>query len=567
MKIIIGISIILFCFAGCKKILNVNPEDLLSEENAYQDIHDADAAVIGIYGQLTQLAEQYIVLNELRGDLTDITENANADLSEIALHNVKSGNKYADPRPFYSVILNCNDALYHFEKMYTEKRITLEEYQARYSDIGALRSWLYLQLGIQYGSIPYVTDRLSNIDSLSDNTKFPKIGLDSLIVQLISFTQSLPDLNSYSASSSSLILTLDGYPTDKFFINRKALLGDLYLWNNDYIKAATTYREVMETATLTGVGDVFSYYKIGYAEVVTHEDLSVGYTRYQTQNYNTLINSTTQGWKSIFGRSIDDLWNSEWIWSLPFNASFTPKNPFIDLFSISGGKYLIRPSQVALDNWNGVMQQNGVPFDARKVFSVDTSYGKPAIAKYGYYFDPLTPLLKNGKWFLYRAALLHLRYAEAANRAGRTKIAWAVTNWGIGSAYDDASQSNKTNLMQTNDVAPFDFDARTGELPYFRSPWYKNAGIRGRAYLLSYPTSLQSQPLALEDSIMSESARELAFEGNRWQDLVRIARRRKDPSYLADKIYARLLRDGNANASVIRSKLLNEQNWYLPFSL
>ncbi len=60
----------------------------------------------------------------------------------------------------------------------------------------------------------------------------------------------------------------------------------------------------------------------------------------------------------------------------------------------------------------------------------------------------------------------------------------------------------------------------------------------------------------VEDLIVDEEALELAFEGTRFFDLMRVAHRRNDPSYLANKLALR-------NSS-LATKLLNEDNWYFP---
>ena len=70
---------------------------------------------------------------------------------------------------------------------------------------------------------------------------------------------------------------------------------------------------------------------------------------------------------------------------------------------------------------------------------------------------------------------------------------------------------------------------------------------------------------SIENNIIEEAALELAFEGNRWGDLVRVAMHRNDPSFLADKVYAKLAAEGNPEANSVRARLMSRQNWFLPF--
>ncbi|WP_442590970.1 RagB/SusD family nutrient uptake outer membrane protein [Pedobacter sp. AW31-3R] len=558
--------VVLMMHSSCKKVLDIDPEQTLAAENMYRNVFDADAAVIGIYGKLQSLAGQYVVLNELRGDLLEVTANASPDLKQVSTHQVAIGNPYADPRPFYEVIFYCNDALKNFDVMLKDKKFTTAEYNSRYADIGAVRSWLYLQLGIHFGTVPYVTHPFEKVEELKDVSKYPRLNFKQLLQELITFTERLPTLAPYPAATS-LVTTVDGYSTAKFFVDKQILLGDLYLWNNDYLKAATSYKAVMERYTTSADGvEQFDFYKVRYAEAASNNDLAVGYIRYQEQNLGSLINSNTQGWKSMFARSQDVLWNSEWIWVLPFNKNFAPVNPFIDLFAVKGGKYQVKPSQTAISNWGSQTQQNGFSFDARGLFSYASDSGQPVVSKYTYNYNFLLPLEKTGNWFLYRAALLHLHYAEAANRDHQGKVAWALVNYGIASAYDDAANTDKTNLQQSHEAAPYDFDARYGTAPYFRGPWHRNAGIRGRAYLTPLASALQDDQLGLEDAILNEAGLELAYEGNRWPDLLRIALRRNDASFLADKIGDKLEKDGYTDAAAVRARLLDKANWYLPFN-
>jgi hypothetical protein len=567
---VLWVMALVFSLGSCSDYLDVQPQDKLSGDQVYRNVYDADAAVIGIYGKFMALAEKNIILNEMRADLMTTTRNSSPYLKEISEHNVSANNPYASPKEFYVVIQNCNDVLKNFDIMLANKKFTQDEYNQRYSDIGAIRSWVYLQLGIHYGSVPYITEPIETLEDVRNISKYPRLPFNELLDKLVTFTENLPYKNLY-AVGSSLVITVDSYNTDKFFINKECLLGDLQLWKGNYMQAASHYKNVMETSTNSSSDtERFDIYRVKFAEVVSHEDLAVGYLRDWTQDSKSLVNSDTQGWRSIFARDRDVLWNTEWIWSLPFDNNFAPKNPFINLFSNKNGSYLVKPSQSAIDLWNSQTESNNIPYDARgPKFTYNIVNGDPVIMKYLYSSEAVAasavPNTK-GQWFLYRAAKLHLRYAEAANRDSQQKVAYAILNFGIKSAYSpDTVPTDVTNIQQTNLAFPYDFDARMGDFPFFRSTWHRGGGIRGRAYLKA-AGAIGDNMISTEDNIIREDALELAYEGNRWEDLVRVALRRNDPAFLADKIYDKLSKEGNANASAVRSKLLNVNNWYLPFN-
>ena len=570
-KVALGALVALLGLTSCQDYLDIEPKDKLNSDQVYRDIFDADAAVVGIYGKFMGLAKKYVVLNELRADLMSLTANADMYLQQINEHAVTKDNPYANPKDFYEVINNCNDALKNFKIMAEENKMDQGEFNERYSDIGTLRSWLYLQLGIHYGEVPYVTEPIANIDDVQNENLYPRLSLTALINELVDFTESLPYTSPYSANST-LVINVDGYNTAKFFINKECLLGDLNLWANNYMQAAAHYKTVMETASNSGSdSERYDVYRVKWAEIASNNDLAVGYIRYREQDARALVNNNTQGWRSMFAREKDVLWNTEWIWSLPFDSNFAPQNPFVELFSNQGGDYLVKPSQEAMDLWDNQAQRNGFSYDARgSKFSYNIINGQPVIMKYLFkYLDsdtqlPIDVFQTGGDWFLYRAATLHLRYAEAANRDNQHKIADALLNFGIQNAYTVNGITDVTNIEQTHQPSPYDFDARQGDFPFFRGNWYRNTGIRGRAYV-ERAEVMGDSLISIENNLIKESALELAYEGNRWGDLLRVALRRNDPAFLADKVYNKLDKDGNPNAGGVRSKLMSTSNWYLPF--
>ncbi|WP_207625695.1 RagB/SusD family nutrient uptake outer membrane protein [Niastella populi] len=579
MFIIKPIAMAVFAIAGlasCSKVLDVKPEDELDESDMYRNVYDADAAVIGIYGKFVGLAERYVLLNELRADMLDCTLNADENLRQLNTHAVTATNPYATPRPFYEVIINCNDVLKHFSIMRAENKLKDAEYQQRYADVAFIRSFLYLQLGIHYGEIPYVTDALSNINDVNDASKFPRLPFNTLLDSLISFTEGVSFKDEYPGGTN-LNVTVDGYPTAKWFINKKLLLGDLHLWKGNYIQAASWYRQVMETGTVGTVnGSYYSMYKLGW-DSNGDIDHYISYSR--AGDASTLV--TTSQWRIMFEQAMNtEGFRREWVWAIPFDNKFKPENPFVKIFSPIGGSYLVQPSQEAIDMWNNEQQRPaqgtpGIPYDARGQLSWKLINGQPVVMKYLYNYInnstnlPITVLQKDSKWFLFRQTHLHLRFAEAANRAGRYLLAWGLFNSGIGGAYP-APTSNVTDYQNTLwDVYPFNFDARnsgsTG-VPYYRSDWYRNIGIRARANLVNYEVNSADSLTSIETGLINECGLENGFEGTRWPDLLRVAMRRDDPSFIADKIYNKLIKSGisSAYADQARAKLMRK-DWYLPF--
>lgn len=568
--------------AACKKLVDVEPKTVVGAANMYRNVFDADAAVIGVYGKVMQLAKPYLLMNELRGDLMDITTNADVNMRQLSEQTTTVNNPLIDPKPFYEVIVNCNDVLANFKKMYAQNKLKEAEFNQRYSDIGAIRSWVYLQLGIHFGNIPYVTNPLVQASDLKDASNFPMIALPALIDSLAAFTEKLPFIEDYPGGTT-LQTVVDGYSTQKFFINKNVLLGDLYLWQGQYDKAADRYKKVMEVIGSTGVGEQF----LNQYRISSFANAGVGYSR--AFDATSLV--YTNGWRYLFERpQVDNEFNWEMIWSLPFDKNFEPVNPFIDMFSPSGGSYLVQPAQQAIDNWNSQVQvytitpntataaeilRDNFPWDARGAFTYKLINGKPVIMKYLYNYLgannlPVSTFSKPGKWFLTRAATLHLHYSEAANRAGKYKLAYALVNKGINYHYDPLPGNNRigdvTNIQQTFLPWPYDFDAREGDGPAFRNTWYRNIGIRGRANLKPVTLPLTDSVTNVENMIIAENALELAYEGQRWSDLLRVAIRRNDPAFIADKIYDKLRKSGLSAgaAGAARSKLMSK-DWFLPF--
>ena len=629
MKVSVKILCILMIVfgVGCAKMLETTDKNNVEAQFHYNNFNDADNAILGIYGKLMGLVDRMIVLNELRADLLDITENATFDMAAINNHSATSDNIYCDLAPFYEIILNCNDVIANFDKMLEERKMKLEDYVYRYSDVVTVRCWVYLQMAIHFGRINYITEPLLTVNDLKDAISLaPEIGFDELLLTLRNEMENIPfkdlsiDSPLYGSSTNP-----DGHNLQMFFLNKKIIAGDLWLWTArdplDYEKAAAYYYDVIEEGERRVFPGLERYgYKLrSYVWDGSNEPgYEVCYHRFRALDMNSYRNK----WKEMFYRAstFAEL-RTEMITMWYYDSRFQPRYPLVEIFANTGrGKYMLRPSDWSIKQWESQVQRtNNFGFDGRgRQSSFDYVNGQPVVIKYLYdYYPTLTDGNRtihlqyhdnpyedfvHGKWFIYRAGTLLLRYAEAANRAGYCRLADAILNDGISSSfnwqrdngdfrnaltgYDSVRYSGYRPLNDNRGSKPYDYpfflDARFSDppAPSIRGPWCDGSGVRGRAFLHWDRPGIRNNQSEnyydedgvalpknevirrLEEALMREAALEMAFEGHRWGDLLRVAMRKNaDPNtppnegtiYLNER-----LRDAGKPAN------LTTETWFLP---
>ena len=604
-KLVFLLTVAMF-FATCSKMLEVSDRNAVEAENHYNNFNDADNAILGIYGKLMGLAERVVILNELRADLMDVTANSTADMVSLNNHTATAGNKYCDLAPFYEIILNCNDAIANFDRMLAENKMSRAEYSYRYSDVVTARCWVYLQLAVHFGNIPYVTQPLVTVSDLNDASRFPIMGFNQILQELINDMEAAPFME--LSNASPLWVTADGQLLRMFFLNKKIMLGDLYLWANRYEDAAAQYISMIEEAeTKLFSGNRHFGYKVdGWVWNESNEPrFQICYFRYRTGDLDSYRNR----WKEMFARpSTNSELSYEMITMWSYDARFAPQYPLIELFANTGkGKYMLRPSEWAIHGlWETqVQRENQFVFDGRgRQSSFDWVNEQPVVLKYLYDYFPHSvdanrtihlqyhanenEHIQRGKWFVYRAGLLHLRYAEAANRAGYPTLAYAILNNGLRNHYswrqsDGSAWIRQDEVMVTSfkpvsdDIAPipyphpFFLDARETGAQYgnLRAPWHRHYGIRRRAWVediekpewvLNKADSIQW----IENALLTEAALECGFEGHRWGDLLRIAQRRNaedgSGTYLLNDIVGNKFEQEGKPAPNI-----TPNNWFLPW--
>jgi len=599
------ILLIVFCLTGfsCKKAFDITPENVLTTANNYQDVNDADAALFGVLGKWIGVMDRYVVQNELRGDLMDVTQNADKYLRQLSEHAVTTDNPWADPKPYYSLIIDCNDVLNNYAIMLQNKRISQTDYDIRRAEVLGIWAWTYLQVGIHYGTAPYITDSLANLTDLNDNSKYPLLTIDQILDKLIAAMLTIPAANMQpieiigpsrltliNSSGASLIRTIDGYNTVRMFLNRQQLLGELYLWKDNYTQAAHWYRMPLEYGPIIDptVADVYLQYMREYPS---------------TNGY--LSSTGVNNWPQMFLSTFDNDDKDDILVNLPFDKAFLPGNPFVTLFS-HAGKYQLKPSALAIKNWasqtrndasSGAAAGQGSPGDIYRAAGSYTPGAEPEVKKLLGSFDPTQPFNTNGKIVLTRAGGILLHFAEAANRDGRDRLTSGMLNTGFGSNSifrgPPPVPSNVSTIEQNFDTNPdYYFDGRNGQFPFFAGPWERFTGMRGHVNLtqslvdstkyfdmsnkgLWYKpvTNAKGLMLDLEDRLVFEDGMEMAYEGVRWGDLLRVARRREKEapgtglSFMKSHIAAKFVAAGLPIPNGVNNLGANTASWYMPFRL
>ena len=569
----------------------------------------------GILQAMQQVADQYVFQGEMRGDLVKTTEYTDSMLSRLADFSATTTNRYDSAYAYYRVINNCNYYIAHRDTaLYTgATNVVINEY----AGVKAIRAWAYLQLARNYGKVPFFTQPLTKISQIEDKS-YPELDLAGIVSELA------PDLEQYtgfvttdfgnvtfdagssnSGVSKSIASRLLMIPVD-------VILGDLYLENNQYDKAASHYITWLTRVCSDPTSPYFQAFTSGRRSQATALNDRPGDW---DQSSNTSVTGAST-WSSIFTSSNA---TADIITYIPMAVNRTV-GTVTNVPMAFGYNYYATASEARV-NGLYVDEVQIEPSDSYLTLSDSTDYyyypivsGLPrsqvSIAKLGDqraantlmmdYDDELSTKIwirkyENANIVLYRISTVWLHLAEALNRLGMPDAAFAILKDGIGAHLlsDDAAyymtaatkEALRTTypLLSAANASKFETPAShigihmhgagmcrdyNGQ-DYVASPYRFDTivGLKlGELAATGYPvgTTRADSINAMEDILCDEYALELAFEGTRWYDLMRLARHKN----------AAGLYDANFGSRWLARKLAYKQpvvnledknNWYLPF--
>jgi len=235
LKILILLAVSSTMLVSCDDLLGVDSDRLVTDEEYGHSPNDSLYSTFGILSRLQKLADSYVLLGELRGDLLDVTEYSDISLREIYSFDISKNNKYVDLNNYYDVINNCNYVLKNLDSAQVDagKKLELSQYAA----IKSIRAWTYMQIALNFKTATYYVDPILTIEDTKKT--YPEYDIEELADVLIADLIPLKDV------PLPEIGYIGSYDISYSYFPIRFLLGDLYLWKGNYQNAATEYHDLM----------------------------------------------------------------------------------------------------------------------------------------------------------------------------------------------------------------------------------------------------------------------------------------------------------------------------------
>ena len=574
-KYFIYVCVVLLALSvsSCSDLLEQESSHVsFTDDKQFNEAGDSIYGLTGVMQKVQALGDRTVLLGELRGDLVNVTEAADADLREIATFTVSDDNKYNSPKDYYAVINNSNFYLAKVDTTVKDNRgksFFIREYAA----VKAYRAWTYLQLAINYGKVPFITEPILTKDAA--DAQYPVKDIKEICDYFINDLKPLanvdrPGLGNIGTVDSRLL-----------FIPIHLLLGDLNLWAEHYDEAALSYYRYITTANGSN-----SYYPVKAQRVQwanSNWTMPVEYGNYARSFSSESWNDDRDLIMMIPGDS------------LPSQGNYSELRNIYNSTAANAYKASVVPSQ-SLQSLSAKQSNNIISSDrGHDIIYAPTGLDnnrsgdlrlQAVWSHYSYGSSGNVTQMQTISKFstrnvhIYRRTMVYLRLAEALNRAGYPHFAYQILARGVN---NDVIEQYVLPYCTTDEqkafVRQFDFPS-TSNSGYRvfdindMDASYNTIGIHSRGsgwacynqnYQMPDDASLSGEDLKqwqmekVEDMIVDENALECAFEGTRYYDLLRVAIRRGNPSYVADKVNAR-----NAeNGSGVETDLTQMQNLFL----
>ncbi len=577
---------IVFDMSSCQDMLQSESDRQIFDPSLSEKT-DSIFYTLGILKGVQQAIDQYVLINEMRGDLTQTNSHTSVHLRALANFSANTENKYDSAYVFYRIINNCNYFIAHRDTMLLtgSRRVSMPEYvQAK-----AIRAWTYMQLAKIYGKVPFYTTPITKISDT--NANLPKKDLKGICDALA------PDLAQYAGFAVPTYGNIDAGTTNagetKTVTSSRCMfpvdlvLGDLYLETQQYEAAAKSYFNYLRTRRTTTESYFipFMVYPDYYRNLPTDLYRNPSYTgeawstcfamnnpsgviTYVPMAVNRLKGETTE-LPQLFGYDFYTTSNQVKERFLP-DRQIDPSSAY---YAVSAAQdYYYMPSSSS----SGTVINTVNSGDWRRYASLTTTTRNDTtfsvMAKFHSANIPI-----------YRTSGVYLRLAEALNRMGYPDAAFLILKDGFNATSANAAYlTDKTKALLATTIPFFSTENRetfrtgygihsygSGYTRGAYSPYQMNTIVGKKmqeiahTHNISVGTTLNDTINAVEDLICDEYALELAFEGRRFGDLCRLARAKNVAATYGTTFGSAWLTRKLAYKNPVVS-LMDESAWYLP---
>lgn len=232
---------------SCSDFLEIEPLNEITLGKFWNEESDVNNVVLGCYSALqTQSAvSRMFVWGEFRSDnvVAGVNIESDASLQKLLKENITASNAYTSWGDFYDVINRCNTVL-HYAPQVAEKdpNYTQTELKATQAEVTALRALCYFYLIRTFKDVPYITEPI--LDDTQDRST-PVTSFDEILSSLVSDLEAVrdyavkkyPQSNSYAQCGRITQNAID------------AMLCEMYLWQKNYTKSVEYADKVINSYT------------------------------------------------------------------------------------------------------------------------------------------------------------------------------------------------------------------------------------------------------------------------------------------------------------------------------
>lgn len=545
-------------FSACSDFFDPDNSTYLDGEDYMKETSELYSGFVGVVTKLQAVGDKAIYLTDTRAEMFQPTGNS-SELHDIYNYETNlAGNSYADPAPYYEVIIACNDYLDKAKRYKDARSQSVDEshYQGLISGILRIKAWTYFTLGKIYGKAVWMDEPMRELkefpapiglnEIIQKCDELIEIGFDGVDgkstmnwVEWITSTDENAEQNAGAFSHWNLM-------TPEYF----ALAADLELW-----KAEPNYHRIVYDLILPAMNEAFE---------------------------NASMTSSWVKWMMCLGveRGLGNIFNANpgntdiAVGLISYNYQVQQMHSLYTHFRSSDRRLIPTNSAVARfrDPAYNPVPGNidlSVPYDPR-----ENTYYRPSGDEY--YFNKYKRSTNDNGIFIYRSVDLYFMLIEAFNHLEKFEPMSALMHGGVGRAFPGPNNSVTWEGFT---------DWWLEYTPNGRRTYAFDSGVRGvltsqfiaddaRRNFLPYTNPHDPEtPLTAEQlkevkknndlEILKEIVLEQAGEGKTYPAMIRMARRYNDYNIIADLVCEKYPEEKKEE---IRNKILNDGH-FVPWDL